>query len=1048
MFSKSSRYRRVDGLPDDFRDIMSTVSRELGEYSDVSQQHTQHLNVEQQAKFNQKLEKIEKQLMISERHIMDRTKTADDLRTWIDGLNVIKRTFDAINKQDAVGQNDFILKFARNTNQLKSLQTDVVALLRRAIHDQETPDAIRLERTVEMKRKEFDHRCQVYDQIKGQVTDIDTQLEKVCSENAALVQENEEADAQLRNFTSSNSYEVIQKARKKKIMTEEWKARKARLEQQIATTTAAYESFRDAEKAAAELGRQDAAQEAAMKKMEAQYTEDLRMVSAEAAISERNNKSMMSQLEKDLVQQRTRALQSEKTQTNRELQASKAQADRELAKIRNDKMAKLRDVERLLKRATNVMKPQDFLDTISNFYKADRERLSVNLETIVGGLRELVERHKTTLGSSTQLEIDRITKLNEMQKEILKTSKVRISQRMSERQLELMSITDMLVTVNGIVEDIQKECDVAEATNKENERNFNLAVESRDASVAALRKEIESADLFITKASTMVAALSETMNQIIENVNNRQVTGMVSVESDKEEQEHASDGGTSHEQNTQEKPGFVSGECSQIEPVLEEKAGSKDTISEGNVQLNRQAVETVDAEKRNVAVDDTKTSNVETRNSMETEDSELATKEGETLYQMMNRGLDQPEDEHVSSTSQENRLVDVAVKERQKRVTEGKAQSHAPELSHKDAGSQKQATSQTESELSAAGIVSNISVNNETCSSQNVDITVKREQEQSASVLGTVKEADIRRNTAQRFDQDEMTNASQSDRAAHSDWSRAIPDAMRRKQRKQDVLDEGESLPSELVVDEHLIEENMTLEGTGRSSARVSFLDQEHENVRPTIREPTSEQRTQLERGVDELIRSKGRIKVTVKNRNAFRQGVREPLPFQERPTPKVPLLTFSTYKFKKPDPVKKVPNREPSFVSSGRAKTSPRVPKKVSEPPEEVSVVYERLDPHQKVDFRSRIIVNGGNYEVDAPEETDNSAIVCRKTICVTVDRAKCKPRVTRVRPVDEERGGDLSQLSSGRRPASSRSNGISDSVRSLITDQNSGNLISVTRF
>ena len=64
-----------------------------------------------------------------------------------------------------------------------------------------------------------------------------------------------------------------------------------------------------------------------------------------------------------------------------------------------------------------------------------------------------------------------------MQKEILKTSKVRISQRMGERQLELMSITDMLVTVNGIVEDIQKECDVAEATNKENERNFNLAVE-------------------------------------------------------------------------------------------------------------------------------------------------------------------------------------------------------------------------------------------------------------------------------------------------------------------------------------------------------------------------------------------------------------------------------------------------------------------------------------------------------------------------------------------------------------------------------------------
>ena len=986
--------------------------------------------------------------MISERHIMDRTKTADDLRTWIDGLNVIKRTFDAINKQDAVGQNDFILKFARNTNQLKSLQTDVVALLRRAIHDQETPDAIRLERTVEMKRKEFDHRCQVYDQIEGQVTDIDTQLEKVVSENAALVQENEETDAQLRNFTSSNSYEVIQKARKKKIMTEEWKARKARLEQQIATTTAAYESFRDAERAAAELGRQDAAQEAAMKKMEAQYTEDLRMVSAEAAISERNNKSMMSQLEKDLVQQRTRALQSEKTQTNRELQASKAQADRELAKIRNDKMAKLRDVERLLKRATNVMKPQDFLDTISNFYKADRERLSVNLETIVGGLRELVERHKTTLGSSTQLEIDRITKLNEMQKEILKTSKVRISQRMGERQLELMSITDMLVTVNGIVEDIQKECDVAEATNKENERNFNLAVETRDASVAALRKEIESADLFITKASTMVAALSETMNQIIENVNNRQVTEAVSVEGDKEEP--VSDGGTSHEQNTQEKIGLVSGECSQVEPFVEEKTGAKDTISEGNVQLNRQREEKVDAEKGDFTSDDTRTSNVETRNSLKGEDGELATKEGETLYQMMNRGLDHQEDEksQVSSASQKNRLMDVAVKERQYKVTEGKAESHASALSHKDVSSQKQATSQTESELNGAGMISNTSVSEETCSLQNVDITAKREQEQNARVLKPVQEAQIQKNTAQQFEGDEMTNASQPGRATHSDWSRAIPDAMRRKQRKQDALDEGESLPSDFAVDEHLTEDNVTLEGTARSSARVAFLDQEHENVRSTIREPTSEQRAQLERGVDELIRSKGRIKVTVKNRNAFRPGFREPLPFQERPTPRVPLLTFSTYKFKKPDPVKKVPNREPSFVSSGRAKVSPRVPKKNSEPPEEVSVVYERLDPHQKVDFRSKIIVNGGNYEVDAPEETDNSAIVCRKTICVTVDRAKCKPRVTRVRPVDEERGGDLSQLSSGRRPTSSRSNGMSDSVRSLITDQNSGNLISVTRF
>lgn len=1048
MFSKSSRYRRVDGLPDDFRDIMSTVSRELDEYSDVSQQHTQHLSAGQQAKFNQKLEKIEKQLMISERHIMDRTKTADDLRTWIDGLNVIKRTFDAINKQDAVGQNDFILKFARNTNQLKSLQTDVVALLRRAIHDQETPDAIRLERTVEMKRKEFDHRCQVYDQIEGQVTDIDTQLEKVVSENAALVQENEETDAQLRNFTSSNSYEVIQKARKKKIMTEEWKTRKARLEQQIATTTAAYESFRDAERAAAELGRQDAAQEAALKKMEAQYTEDLRMVSAEAAISERNNKSMMSQLEKDLVQQRTRALQSEKTQTNRELQASKAQADRELAKIRNDKMAKLRDVERLLKRATNVMKPQDFLDTISNFYKADRERLSVNLETIVGGLRELVERHKTTLGSSTQLEIDRITKLNEMQKEILKTSKVRISQRMGERQLELMSITDMLVTVSGIVEDIQKECDVAEATNKENERNFNLAVETRDASVAALRKEIESADLFITKASTMVAALNETMNQIIENVNNRQVTEAVSVESDKEEP--VSDGATSHEQNTQEKMGLVSGECSQIEPFVEEKTGAKDTISEGNVQLNRQREETGDAEKCKFTSDDTRTSNVEARNSLEGEDGELATKEGETLYQMMNRGLDHPEDDksHVSSASQENRLMDVSVKERQYKVTEGKAESHASELSHKDVSSQKQATSQTESELNGAGMVSNTSVSDETCSLQNVDITAKREQEQNAGVLKPVQETHNHKNTAQQFEGDEMTNASEPGRATHSDWSRAIPDAMRRKQIKQGALDGGESLPSDFAVDEHLTEENVTLEGTARSSARVAFLDQEHENVRSTIREPTSEQRAQLERGVDELIRSKGRIKVTVKNRNAFRQGVRERLPFQERPTPRVPLLTFSTYKFKKPDPVKKVPNREPSFVSSGRAKVSPRVPKKNSEPPEEVSVVYERLDPHQKVDFRSKIIVNGGNYEVDAPEETDNSAIVCRKTICVTVDRAKRKPRVTRVRPVDEERGGDLSQLSSGRRPASSRSNGMSDSVRSLITDQNSGNLISVTRF
>jgi hypothetical protein len=243
--------------------------------------------------------------------------------------------------------------------------------------------------------------------------------------------------------------------------------------------------------------------------MSAQYADNERKMREDLHLSDTNNKYMSIQLQKELSALRNRLLQQEKSVTHRECQLMKAKGDRELSKFPGERLKRVTEIDRLTKRKVCL---KEFLMTIDRMQVIDSSIICGRLKSALDSLKYITRRHEDAVSSSSNFEVRRIRNSNEFQKKILERNKVRINQRISERELEIGAVSDALQTTSGILEDVKRECKRSEEAYAEKEAL--AATQTIEAQTQRYKKETSDAELFITRATTMLDALSLVLSKL------------------------------------------------------------------------------------------------------------------------------------------------------------------------------------------------------------------------------------------------------------------------------------------------------------------------------------------------------------------------------------------------------------------------------------------------------------------------------------------------------------------------------------------------------
>jgi len=511
-------------FPDNYQKIIHNIHFQLEKFAEEKQ--NSHSKVDNSKLLNMMSytqEKIGSTLHSSEIQTIERYKECETVNHWLSLLQTQQNAFEKAEDHEDGSLGTFILSFKNNANQLRSLETDLTSFLRILVDKTETPLSTRLSQIHIQAKNEIELRQEVLNQLKKNTTEIDRKLDFAQKEGTQLQTEMEIAQKQLESFSSSKSYEIVQKAKKSHIIGEEWKKKKESLMEQINQASSDVESFRLQEKNSSIFLKTISENDDQLYKMKNKYEDGMRIIKEEMSISQTTHNTMIAALQKDLEKARNSLLTSEKAKTTNDLKKLKSSNERMLTRIKKNHSNSLKNLEKSMKKVSDSGNIDALISMIQEDFNESSTSTKKIIDEQINELNEIFKRNIDNLYSVVDQKISGLEKSHQNQVIILETKRTRIKQRLNERDLELGSISSHLASMEGLILDYINEFEYAQ--NNHDLLQSNLQKHNNDQSARAgfLKESVSSAQRFIERATQITLHIHSTLEKKISKKNDFQI---------------------------------------------------------------------------------------------------------------------------------------------------------------------------------------------------------------------------------------------------------------------------------------------------------------------------------------------------------------------------------------------------------------------------------------------------------------------------------------------------------------------------------------------
>ena len=471
---------------------------------------------------------IKDNLSHAERDISDGCNGIEMISNWLSILKSQAVFMDEVDKSEKSQIGQFMLSFTNTSQKLKNLETDLPEFLRNLIENEETPETIRLAQLWSKMELEYHNRCGIMNDVENQVQIARQRLHKVTVENEALTAENQHYDEQLETFSNSESYQMIQNARRHDLLLEEWAKKREAILEETDKVEEELKGYLDKENGEAVITKKAAQCDLEYEKLSAKYVEMMREVGEEAGISARNDEAILRSLEQELTSARSQQLAKESALTRNEIRKAKIAGERRVQRHRAEATAEISSLRQNLKKKMDVRSrrtkrgkaaqepPVDAekillercSECVEKGHQATMGRIKGVFDQEVEELKQILEAYLGCGTVSIEREVESIKRDHAKAVDVAQANMARLGQRSAERNLELAGVNAKVVTMEGLVDDYLKQW---KQLDDEHTRLMLMSMDASTESAEAekIRRETEVMDRFVEKATYIIDVLKK-----------------------------------------------------------------------------------------------------------------------------------------------------------------------------------------------------------------------------------------------------------------------------------------------------------------------------------------------------------------------------------------------------------------------------------------------------------------------------------------------------------------------------------------------------------
>ena len=440
-------------LATQFQHIFHNITNNLDVFNKEIKRKESEISIKDQEIIEQTLEEFTENLDKSEGAMYNEYKGCEDIANWFSAVrNLQDTTFQPIEDQSNLSKANFILQFSTNTSKLKELREDLINKLRNSILERETPETNRLMMLLKDHKSNFEIRKNVLNQMEVECLEAEDKLEKSLKLHKEYKKEMKHAEDQLKIFNGKDSFQVVQNARKSRIIERDWIERINKIKDQIKEVQEELVNFQNPEKYNVELKRQVMSIESEDYRIKSQYQEEIDDIQRELNLEGRTNKSTVDVMMKELQQKRNSLLKEEKRATNTILKKEEISGNRFVNNYKKEKNAQQRSLEKTLKKK-EIDLPH-IIEAITEDHNKDVNNMKQIIEKMTNDLKEIIHRQSEHFADSFAYRINSVKSMNAKKKAALAANKDRIQQRSLEKAIEMDAVDNELHPLESLYQDV------------------------------------------------------------------------------------------------------------------------------------------------------------------------------------------------------------------------------------------------------------------------------------------------------------------------------------------------------------------------------------------------------------------------------------------------------------------------------------------------------------------------------------------------------------------------------------------------------------------
>lgn len=503
----------IDDFTSLFSSVFNRVEKQLELYDKVESKFQDSLKFDEHNRLKSKISKVRSNIISSQNQTDLIAKEVDSMNQWMISLEEQKKTI--MNIDNIQIPEGFIQKFSTNSSMMKEFEHDLLFYLRNYINSYETPQVLRLKECFKRSMKMKIDRLEMYETISDRCQQAEKKFIEVDAENKNLTTECQKSDETLARFSTSESYALVQKAKRQKFIIEDWSRRKKELLDEIDTLKIDLEMYKEDNKdksSNTSILRKVQEVEENYSKALSKWNEQVRLVEEDFKVSITHQQSMLKQLEKDLLSNQLQLLASEKKKTMTEFRAMQASSNRTVSKFTSNRHSLNRKIEASFRK--KALSFQEAVEMLKTFHNDELSSLKTIMDGVVEDIKNVIKMRKDDSDNSTSSYLTKINNQIELLRATTETAKRRINMGNIEKDIELKAINNQLVTVQGVVNDVFDHCSECEKLHNQLEEKMREISAKKNELYMQMKIDIEKNQTFINSVNFLIIRLNEFFEKI------------------------------------------------------------------------------------------------------------------------------------------------------------------------------------------------------------------------------------------------------------------------------------------------------------------------------------------------------------------------------------------------------------------------------------------------------------------------------------------------------------------------------------------------------